>query len=118
MATPIDFDGEMYDEPIPDVDFRVGAPRTRWGWKRALKKLIREEESRMTEETPKSNVEMFAKAVEHGRRCQDLENAMLWDEYTAARKEWLEFLDGLDKDARSSLSKTYWAERDRGLTGE
>ena len=73
----------------------------------------------------KSYTSMKPRAIELGRRCQDLENAMLWDgydgllqDYKAARKEWLEFLKGTDKDLRIRLSKCYWLERDRGLTGE
>ena len=63
-------------------------------------------------------VDMKPRAIELGREAQDLENNMLWDEYKAARKEWLEFLKGTDVDLRIRLCKVYWLERDRGLTGE
>lgn len=166
-ASSIDFDGDIYGEPVPDVDFRPRLPRTKWGWRRIMRQMVQEqiltdnvrEEKTMTRTShghhiPGSPDEIFdqsdvvkcggigicsdcdvdvehftlrktksytalkPRAVELGRRAQDLENAMLWDEYKASRKKWLEFLEGTDVDLRIRLSKVYWLERDRGLTGE
>jgi hypothetical protein len=127
MATPIDFDGDTYGEPISDMDFRSRFPMTPWGWRRAMRKMTAEKiladsvrkEKDMTGESFKGSYSsMKPRAIELGRKAQDLENAMLWDEYKAARKEWLEFLKGTDVDLRIRLVKCYWLERDRGLTGE
>jgi hypothetical protein len=164
MATPIDLDGDIYGEPISNVDFRPHLPRTRWGWKRLMRKMtreqilvesVREEKSmahtghghhipgttgegsiprgdvtkcggvgicprcKIEAETFMTPEQVKEAAVAFGRKCQDLENNCLWDEYKAAREEWtLFFLGVTDADLKQRAFELYWIERDRGLTGE
>ncbi len=171
MATPIDFDGDTYGEPISDVDFRPRLPRTRWGWRKIMRQMVQEQilsDSARAEKvmhtshghhipgtfgesaiprgdvakcggvglcqictyeaeeatSKKSYSAMKPRAIELARKAQDLENAMMWDgydslleDYKVSRREWLEFLKDTDMDLRVRLSKCYWLERDRGLTG-